>query len=76
MLDKNYILGWNTVEHILYEENGNRFGVELDLFNWNKSYYYEKVKKYPYSDSVYIEDFQYLDDDIYEAIEQFNILIK
>lgn len=72
MLDKNYVLGWNNVEHILYEEGGHRFGIELDLFNGHKSYYYEKVKKYPHSDTVAIEEFEYLNDDIYKAIEQFN----
>ena len=76
MLDKNYVLGWNDVEHILYEENGHRFGIELDLFNGHQSYYYEKIKKYPYSDTIAIEQFEYLNDDIYKAIEQFNERLK
>lgn len=76
MLDKNYVLGWNDVEHILYEENGHRFGIELDLFNGHQSYYYEKIKKYPYSDTIAIEEFEYLNDDIYKAIEQFNERLK
>lgn len=75
MLDKNYVLGWEEIEHILYEENGNRFGIELDLFNGHQRYYYKRVKRYPHSDTMIVEEFEYLDDDIYEAIEQFNALL-
>ena len=72
MLDKNYVLGWNSIEHTLYEEDGHIFGIELDLFNNHESYYYEKIKKYPYSDFVAVKEFEYLNDDIYKAIDQFN----
>ena len=58
----------NEIEHDLYEENGYIFGVELDLFN-NHKYYYCKT----------IEDgkeyYQYLDGDIYSAIDSFNLIL-
>ena len=68
MLDKNYILFWNEVEHDLYEENGYIFGVELDLFNNHESYYCKTVE----GDT---EFYQYLADNIYVAIEQFNAIL-
>ena len=76
MLDIDYVLDCGQVEHELYEEDGHVFGVELNLFNGHKSYYHEKIKKYPYFDVVLVEGFQYLDDDIYNAIEQFNNMLK
>ena len=69
MLDKNSVLFWNEVECDLYEENGKVFGVELDLFNGHKSYYYKNIRCVPFH---IIEEFEYLDDNIYKAIEQFN----
>lgn len=77
MLDKNYVLGWEDVECDLYEENGHVFGIELDLFNGHESYYCKTVKKSsPHSDTQHIEHYQYLSDDIYEAIEQFNAMLQ
>lgn len=77
MLDKNYVLGWEDVEHDLYEENGYMFGIELDLFNGHKSYYCKTItKSSPYSDTQCIEHYQYLSDDIYKAIEEFNVLLQ
>ena len=49
MIDKNYVLGWNQVEHVLYEEKGHRFGIELDLFNGHESFYYERTERHPHS---------------------------
>jgi hypothetical protein len=69
MLDKNSVLFWNEVEHDLYEENDYVFGVELDLFNGHKSYYYKVL------DDGKLLFFDYLDDDIYKAIEQFNAML-
>lgn len=68
MLDKNYVLGWEEVEHDLYEENGKTFGVELDLFNGHKNYYCKTVEDG-------IEHYQYLKGDIYKAIDQFNAML-
>lgn len=69
MLLREAVVVWNEVEHDLYEENGYIFGVELDLFN-NHKYYYCKT----------IEDrreyYQYLEGDIYSAIDSFNLLLK
>lgn len=69
MLLRESVAVWNEVEHDLYEENGYIFGVELDLFN-NHKYYYCKT----------IEDgkeyYQYLEGDIYSAIDSFNLLLK
>ena len=67
MLDKNYVLGWEEIEHDLYEENGRVFGVELDLFNGYKNYYCKTVEDNR-------EYFQYLSNDIYKAIEEFNAM--
>lgn len=69
MLLREAVVVWNEIEHDLYEENGYIFGVELDLFN-NHKYYYCKT----------IEDgeeyYQYLEGDIYSAIDSFNLLLK
>lgn len=68
MLDKNYVLGWEEVDHDLYEENGKIFGVELDLFNNHEIYYCKTVEDNR-------EFYQYLKGDIYKAIEQFNAML-
>ena len=76
MLDKKSVLFWNEVECDLYEEDGYVFGVELDLFNNQKTYYCKIVTKPSfYSDYERVE---YLDlaDDIYKAIDQFNEILK
>lgn len=73
MLDKNYVLGWEQVEHDLYEEDGHVFGIELDLFNNHTSFYYaRRIKSSPLADYYKSQTFEYLDDDIYKAINQFN----
>ena len=69
MLDKNSVLFWNEVEHDLYEENDRVFGVEIDLFNGNQSYYCKTF------DDGKLLFFEYLDNDIYKAIEQFNKML-
>lgn len=69
MLDKNYVLAWNEIEHDLYEENGRVFGVEIDLFNGHQSYYCNTF------DDGKLLFFEYLDNDIYKAIEQFNKML-
>ena len=69
MLDKNYVLGWLDVEHDLYEENGYTFGVELDLFNNHKYYYCKTVEDGK-------EHYEYLNGDIYVAIELFNMKLR
>ena len=68
MLNKNQVLFWNEVEYDLYTEGGLIFGVELDLFNNHKSYYCKSVKDGK-------ELIQYLNDDIYIAIEEFNSML-
>lgn len=70
MLDKNYVLGWEDVEHDLYEENGYVFGIELDLFNGHEIYYVKKAAK---DGNVYYVD---LSGDIYKAIEEFNDIVN
>ena len=70
MLDKNYVLGWEEVEHDLYEENGYVFGIELDLFNGHQVYYAKTTGK---NGVVYYVD---LNDDVYEAIKEFNEIVK
>lgn len=65
MISKEHILYWNEIEHDLYEENGHVFGVELDLFNSHTSFYCKAIE----NDE---EFYQYLADDIFVAIEQFN----
>lgn len=76
MLNTESVLCWNEIEHDLYEENGRVFGVELDLFNDHKSFYCKIIKRSsPYSDVQIVEHYQYLDDDIYKAIEQFNSML-
>jgi hypothetical protein len=70
MLDKERVLSWCEIEYDLYEENGHIFGVELDLFN-NHEYFYEKIIK---EDGV--ESYQYLEGDVFDAIEQFNAILN
>lgn len=69
MLDKNYVLGWQEVDHDLYEENGKTFGVEFDLFNGHEIYYCKTIEDGK-------ELYQYfLTNDIYEAIKQYNLML-
>lgn len=68
MLNKEDALWWNEVEHDLYEENGHIFGVEFDLFNNCKNYYYKTIE-----DSR--ELYHFLSPDIYTAIEKFNAML-
>lgn len=70
MLDKNYVLGWEEVEHDLYEENGYVFGIELDLFNGHQVYYAKTTDK---NSVVHYVD---LNNDVYEAIKEFNEIVK
>lgn len=69
MLNKERVLCWQEVEHDLYEESGYIFGVELDLFNGHKCYYYKTI------DENGTEYYHYLHGDIYSAIEQFNAML-
>lgn len=70
MLNKNMVLGWEEVEHDLYEENGYVFGVELDLFNGHEIYYAKTTDE---SGTGHYCD---LNSDIYKAIEEFNEIVK
>ena len=65
MLNNNYVLGWEEVDHDLYEEDGHVFGIGLDLFN-NHQTFYHKYGGYYYD----------LSSDIYEAIKQFNEVLE
>lgn len=69
MLNKNSVVFWNVVEYDLYIEANYTFGVEFDLFNNHKVYY---CKKYEENRTIY----QYLADDIYEAIDEFNKILE
>ena len=69
MICKERVLFWNEIEHDLYEENGYIFGVELDLFNNQKSYYCKII----HGDNRI--SYEYLNGDIYRAIEQFNAML-
>lgn len=68
MLDKEKVLYCNEVECDLYEENGYIFGVELDLFNNHNSFYCKTVED---GEALY----QYLADNVYVAIDQFNAIL-
>lgn len=68
MIKKEFVLYWNEIEHNLYEENGYIFGIELDLFNNHKSYYCKTIEDGH-------EFYQYLEGDIYSAINQFNAIL-
>ena len=70
MINKEDAVWWNEIEIELWEEKGYMFGVELDLFNNQKSYYY-KVRTVDNK-----EYYEYLHGDIYSAIEQFNAMLE
>lgn len=65
MLDNSFVIGLESVEHDLYEENGHVFGIELDLFNGHQYFYWRY-------DNYYCD----LSSDIYEAIKQFNQILE
>lgn len=69
MLNEEKVLYWNEVECDLYEENGNIFGVELDLFN-NQKYYYHKII------AENEEKYRFLSTNIYTAIKKFNAILE
>lgn len=69
MLGYEAVLCWNEIEHDLYKENGYIFGVELDLFNNHKYYYCKTIEGGK-------EYYKYLDGDIYDAIDSFNLFLK
>ena len=69
MLDKSLAVFWNEIEHDLYEENGHIFGIEIDLFNDHQIYYCKSIENG-------VETYRYLDDDMLNAIEQFNDILK
>lgn len=69
MLKKEMVLAWCEVEHDLYEEDGHVFGVELDLFNNHTYFYHRQGNLYDYLANNYNED-------IYDAIEQFNKILE
>lgn len=70
MLDKIHVLGWEEVEHDLYEEDGYIFGIELDLFNGHQIYYAKTTDKNGVGH--YVD----LNSDVYKAIEEFNEIVK
>ena len=65
MLSTESVLFWNEVEQVLYEENGYKFVVVLDLFN-NHTYFYCR------KDNVEVELSAPDCDDICYAIDNFN----
>ena len=68
MLPRESVLGWSSVEHVLYEENGNQFVIELDLFNNHKYFWRQKGNScIPLAEAR--------DEDIYDAIDQFNKIV-
>lgn len=69
MLDKSCVLGLEDIEHDLHEENKHIFGISLDLFNGNHTYYCKVIGdgRRQYYD---------LPDDIYKAIYEFNSILK
>jgi hypothetical protein len=70
MLNPNMVLGWEEVEHDLYEENGYVFGVELDLFNGHENFYAKETDK---NGNIYYYE---LSNDIYKAINEFNEIME
>ena len=69
MLNKEKVLAWCSIEYDLYEEDGHIFGMELDLFN-NHKYFYEKTVEHG------VERYRDLDNDIFDAIDQFNEILS
>lgn len=69
MLDKSLAVFWNEIEHDLYEENGYAFGIQIDLFNDHQIYYCKSIQ-----DGV--ETYRYLDEDMLNAIDQFNSVLE
>lgn len=68
MLSKDAVLAWTAVEHVLYEENGHEFIIELDLFNDRHYFYHRK-------DGLYTELARSTFDDIYDVIDRFNDIV-
>jgi hypothetical protein len=60
MLNKEAVLAWTNIEHVLYEENGHEFIVEFDLFN-NHQYFYH------HHGGCYIELATHAGEDIYDC---------
>ena len=69
MLTKANVLAWCEVEHDLYEEDGHVFGIELDLFNNHTYFYHREGNLYDYLA-------RNRDEDIYDAIDQFNAILE
>ena len=69
MLRQDAVLAWTSIEHVLYEENGHAFVIELDLFNNHQYFYHLK-------DGYYRELGRSPFDDIYDAIDNFNKILK
>lgn len=68
MLSKEAVLGWSSIEHVLYEENGHEFIVDFDLFNNHQTFWHRK--------GIYYTDLTSLPrEDIYDAIDQFNKIV-
>lgn len=68
-LNKEVVLGWSSVEHVLYEENDHQFVIELDLFNNHKYFWWQKGNScIPLAEAR--------DEDIYDAIDQFNKIVS
>ena len=64
-LVKQDVIWWTDVRHNLYTDYREyTFGVELDLLNGGKKYYFYK-KEDP-------NDITYLGDNVYFAIDKFN----
>ena len=69
MLNKESVLFWNEIEHVLYEENDHEFMVEFDLFNNHKTFWHRKGNYYTdLTDSPR--------EDIYDAIDKFNKILE
>ena len=67
-LSREAVLGWSSVEHVLYGENGHQFVIELDLFN-NHTYFWRQ------KNNTCIPLAEARDEDIYDAIDQFNKIV-
>lgn len=68
-LNRENVLSWTEIEHVLYEENRHEFIVDFDLFNNHKTFWHRKG-------IYYTELTDSPREDIYDAINKFNKIMS